>query len=199
MNPALPATLPLWTAPHGSVASSGLPKVLTVAEPASHLKDLLVPDRVTLAGGVSTAAAPTSVPLASKPLAAASASLTRGGVVAPHTRWSRVLLGATLGAAFGAGVGSGTALVYAAKGMEVGTALHMGIIAGGGAVNTAIVGKALENKVGRPECYVLGGLIGTGFTWATSAFGMLGHPVLGAVAGGTLGALYGGFGALLTN
>jgi hypothetical protein len=125
-------------------------------------------------------------------------STAAGGAVPAAHRWGRVLAGAALGAAFGAGVGSGTAMVYAAKGLEVGTALHMGIIAGGGAINTVIVGKAFEPKLGKPDAYVMGALVGTGFTWATSALGMLGHPVLGAVAGGTLGALYGGFGALLT-
>lgn len=108
------------------------------------------------------------------------------------SRLTRVLLGAAAGAVYGAAVGSGTTALYAALGLSAGTVAHMGLILGGGAINTPIIGKVLEPKVDKPSNYVLGAFLGAGVTWGTSAFGLMGNPVVGAVGGGLAGAFYGG-------
>lgn len=110
---------------------------------------------------------------------------------------SRVLKWSAVGAAYGAAVGAGTACAYNAFGLQTGTAVHMTGILAGGVVGAAVLGKELQSVFERPMCYAMGTLLGAGLTWATSAFGILQNPVLGAVAGGTLGAFYGALGAAI--
>ena len=110
---------------------------------------------------------------------------------------SSVLKSTLVGAAYGALVGAGTALLYQNNSLQSATAFHMTGIAAGGVAGAGILGKAMQPKVEAPASYALGALVGAGVTWGTSAFGLLHSPIIGAVAGGALGAFYGAIGAAI--
>ena len=111
--------------------------------------------------------------------------------LATPERGARALRWGAAAAAYGALTGGATALAYNTFGFEVGTAVHMTAILAGGAAGSAVIGKQLPG-MDPPMAHAIGALLGAGLTWGTSAFGLLQNPLLGVVAGATLGAFYGG-------
>jgi hypothetical protein len=107
------------------------------------------------------------------------------------------LKSALVGAAYGALVGGSTNALYRSTDLMTATGAHMAGIAGGGALGSVVLGKALQKKAEPPAAYALGALAGAGVTWATSAFGMLPNPMVGIVAGATLGAFFGAVGGAI--
>lgn len=103
---------------------------------------------------------------------------------------------ALIGAIYGAAVGTGSSVVYNSADIGSATAVHMTAILGGGALGAGVLSHAIDHQFEGPMKYAMGALFGAGVTWGTSALGMLGRPVLGAVSGALAGAFYGGMGAL---
>ncbi|MCA9780456.1 MAG: hypothetical protein KC800_27215 [Candidatus Eremiobacteraeota bacterium] len=99
-------------------------------------------------------------------------------------------------AAYGALVGGASAYVYGSTDIGSATAIHMTAILGGGALGAGVLSHAIDHQFEKPSNYAMGALLGAGVTWGTSALGMLGRPVVGAVAGAMAGAFYGAMGGV---
>ena len=110
---------------------------------------------------------------------------------------STAVKSAVVGAAYGALVGGATSHLYSNTGLMTATAGHMGGIVAGGGLGAGVLGKALGKKAEPPAAMALGALAGAGVTWATSAFGILGNPAVGAAAGLALGAFFGAVGGAI--
>ena len=99
-------------------------------------------------------------------------------------------------AAYGAMVGGASAYLYGSTDIGSATAIHMTAILGGGALGAGVLSHAIDHQFEKPSNYAMGALLGAGITWGTSALGMLGRPVVGAVAGAMAGAFYGAMGGV---
>ena len=117
---------------------------------------------------------------------------------ATESRTATILKTAAKGAAVGAVLGTASGLAYSNMDLHSVTAAHVGTILAGGAAGSFIIGKELQPKVEAPAAYALGAVAGAGFTWGTTAFGLLQNPVVSGIAGAALGGFYGGIGAFIS-
>ena len=141
--------------------------------------------------------APVSRPNQSTSAPVAPEASEPGEVFEQSSIGASALKSALVGAAYGAIVGGATNALYSNTDLMTATAVHAGGILAGGGLGSAVVGTALLKKAEPAAAYALGALVGAGVTWGTSAFGMLHNPVVGIVAGATLGAFYGAVGGAI--